>query len=99
MKTPSDPLETALADWRLEPTRNPRFRSGVWARIEAARSGETWSRYMRTHAASVALAFICALTVGIFSGRMRARAEVAAENGKIVAQYVRSLDARTMHRP
>ena len=99
MKSSPDPLDGALAAWRISPTRNPQFRAQVWNRIQETGRVRSWFGYLRGHAAPVALAFAFALVVGVFSGRERARASLEADTGKMAAAYVRSLDARTMRLP
>ncbi len=39
----------ALADWRITPKRNSRFRAEVWQRVEAAQLESSWRGYLRAH--------------------------------------------------
>ena len=96
-KDPS--LSRVLADWRVEPERNPQFRAEVWARIEAAEAAPSWSDYARGHAAWVAGVFALAAVVGAFSGREEARARREVDRAAVAAAYVHSLDARWMRSP
>ncbi|HWL16110.1 MAG TPA: hypothetical protein VNR00_10930 [Opitutus sp.] len=101
MKSPesNEPLSRALADWRVQPARNPGFRAAVWARIEAAGVPASWTDYARRHAAMVTGALLVALVLGGWAGREQARSQVAAERAEIADLYVQSLDAREMSMP
>jgi len=99
MKPSSDPLDDSLAAWRLEPPRDPRFSGNVWDRINHGSAAPTWFAYVRSHAVPVAAAFALATALGIFSGRERARAGLAADTGTMANAYVQSLDARSLRLP
>lgn len=90
------PLSRLLAEWRLAPDRNPRFRADVWARIDAARPARAWSDYARLHVAWVAGVLALAVAVGALTGREEARARANADRAAMAAAYVHSLDARWM---
>jgi len=92
-------LSRTLADWRVAAPRSPRFRTDVWARIEAARRAPTWAGYLRAHGALVAGALMVAVVLGAWSGRERARGRDAAARSALVADYVHGLDARWMRLP
>ena len=96
---PNETLSRALADWRVVPPRNPRFRAEVSARIEAARCTPTWTGYMRAHGTLVAGALMLAVVLGAWTGREQARERAAAARAAIVADYVHGLDARWMRLP
>jgi hypothetical protein len=101
MNTPEspDPLSRALADWQVTLRRNPQFRSGVWARVEAEGGAPSWAAYARSRPALVTVALTLALAAGAMAGRERARARVEAESDRLATSYVQSLDARTMRMP
>lgn len=99
MNIPPDPVSRLLAAWRLEPERDPGFRTQVWHRIELLRQASTWSHFARTHPAAVAGALSIAVVLGAVSGREQARASAAAESSRMASAYVQSLDARTMTMP
>ncbi|MBL9199364.1 MAG: hypothetical protein JNL39_02610 [Opitutaceae bacterium] len=91
-----DPLSRALADWRVQPPRNPQFRASVQARLAPERRAPSWSGYVRAHSAWVATALAVAVLAGGWTGRARARATLAAESVAMAGHYVRGLDARVM---
>ncbi len=95
----TETLSHTLADWRVTPQRNPRFRTAVWARLEADRRPPTWAGYARAHRAIVAAALMAAVVLGAFTGRERARERDAAARAALVADYVHGLDARWMRHP
>lgn len=95
----NDVPERALRDWRVEPRCDPQFRAGVWARIEAMRQAPTWTGYVRAHAALATGLMVVALVSGGWIGREQARARTAADRAALAENYVRALDARTMHMP
>lgn len=99
MNTPQDPLGSDLANWRVQPRRDPAFRQSVWARLEAARRSPTWPAYARAHATVVATVLVLALGLGAMAGREQARARVAADSRALADAYVQSLDARSMRMP
>ena len=96
---PDDSLSRTLAAWRVTPTRDPQFRTAVWARVERARRTPSWTGYVRLHVALVTGTLAVAVVAGGWIGRGQARARVAAEREAIVSQYVQALDARTMRMP
>ena len=96
---PADPLSRTLADWRVVPSRNPQFRAGVWARIEAGKIPATWSRYARAHPTMIGGVLAAAVVVGAFTGREQAKSRTEAESEQMAAAYVYALDARTMTLP
>jgi hypothetical protein len=91
-------LSRALADWRLEPRRDPGFRAAVRARL-AAPGGLSWSEYVRQHAIPVAAACGLAVVAGGWIGHAQARARAAADREQLAESYVRALDARTLPMP
>ncbi|ACB74840.1 hypothetical protein [Opitutus terrae] len=98
MKSPeqNDLFADVLADWRVQPPRDPNFRAAVWARIAATSRGLSWAGYARTHLAALAGALALALLLGGWAGREQARSVVAADRAEIAATYVQTLDARAM---
>ena len=93
------PLRRALADWRVQPTRDPHFRAAVWRRLEAARRPSTWARFARSHPAAVGGLLMVAVVLGAFTGRTEARHRTDADRLAIAADYVHSLDARWLRNP
>jgi hypothetical protein len=96
---PDKPLARLLADWRVEPLRESRFRADVFQRIGALRPASRWTGYLRAHAPVAAGALILALVLGAWTGRERAQARAAADRSKLVSAYVQALDARIMRAP
>lgn len=92
-------LSQALADWRVDPTRDSGFRTAVWARIAAVQRAASWSSYARAHALRLAGAMAVALVLGGWVGREQARSRVEADRAEIARAYVQALDARTMQMP
>jgi hypothetical protein len=92
-------LSQTLAEWRIAPRRDPTFRTGVWARITAARNAASWTSYARAHTVTLASAMALALLVGGWVGREQARSRVAADRAELAQIYVQALDARTMQMP
>lgn len=95
----NDPLNRALADWRVAPARNPQFRAAVWRRLEAARRPSTWTKFARSHPAAVSSVLVAAVLLGAVSGRTRAQHRTAADRLAIATDYVHSLDARWLRNP
>lgn len=91
-----DALSTTLADWRVNPPRDPAFRSAVWSRITAGSRGSTWSGYAQAHLPILAGALALALLIGGWAGREQARLAVEADRAELAAAYVQTLDARAM---
>ena len=98
-RSPQDSLARELASWRVTPPRDPRFRTGVWARIEAAARPSAWTQFARAHAALVSALLVGALAVGALTGRVEAQHKSDRYNDLIAASYVHSLDARWMRHP
>jgi hypothetical protein len=96
---PDDPLSRALADWHVNPSRDPQFRSAVSRRVDAARRPSTWSKFARAHPAVVSALLLGAVLAGAWSGRTEARERIEADRTAIAANYVHSLDARWMRAP
>jgi len=99
MNSPRDSLDQLLSAWRVQPRREPQFRTQVWARIVAARPTDSWAGYLRGHAAAVAGGLALALVLGAVGGRTQARARAAAESERLATSYVQALDARSMRMP
>jgi hypothetical protein len=95
----NESLTRALDGWRVVPARQPQFRAAVWARVERARRGPSWSGYVRAHLAFAAGLMAAALVAGGWVGREQARARAAADRAALAENYVRALDARTMRMP
>lgn len=91
-------LSRTLADWRVEPRRDPGFRAAVRARL-AAPGGLSWGEYLRRHTLPVAAACGLSLLTGGWLGQKQARARAAADREQLAESYVRSLDARTLTQP
>lgn len=91
-------LSRSLADWRLEPRRDPGFRAAVRDRL-AAPGGLGWGAYLRQHTGPVAAACALALLAGGWLGHTQARARVAADRELLAETYVRALDARALTAP
>jgi len=88
-------LDRDLASWRLNPPRNPGFRAAVHARLEDP-AAETWTHFLRRHAAAVGTAGLLALLAGSWIGWEGAVARADADRAALVRSYVQSLDARAM---
>lgn len=96
MNPEDEKLTQVLADWRVAPSTDAEFRTGVWARIARARREVAFAGFVRAHAVPCAALLVVALGVGAWTGRERARARADAERAVIVNSYVSGLDARTM---
>jgi hypothetical protein len=99
MNSSPDPLDSLLPKWRVEPVRQPNFRTEVWHRIAAASQPVNWARFARAHPALVSGALGAALAIGAWTGRAQARAHAADESSRLATAYVQSLDARAMTMP
>jgi hypothetical protein len=88
-----------LRAWRIHPSRNPEFRTAVWARIDAARHPSTWSRFARAHAALVGGVLALAIAVGAWTGHSEAEQRANADRSALAATYVHRLDARWLRTP
>lgn len=98
-RSPQDFLSRELGAWRLTPSRNPQFRTAVWAKIEAAARPSAWAQFARAHAALVSALLVGALALGALTGRVEAQHKSDRYNDLIAASYVHSLDARWMRHP
>ena len=92
-------LSRALAEWRVEPPRDPQFRAKVWSQIEAEPRDPSWPEYVRGRALWVAGAMVLAATVGALTGSSRARSQANADRTALAAEYVHALDPRWMRSP
>ena len=92
---PRDPLDTALAHWRVRPARNPQFRTSVSQRINAA-ARLTWSTYLRGHLVGWSVAAMLALVTAGWGGRAMAQARLDAGREAMVVSYLSGLDPRVM---
>lgn len=88
-----DPLSRTLADWRVTPTRDPRFRTRVWSRIGAA-AREPWGDYVRSHLASWSAAALVAMAFAGWAGRTAAETRLKGEREAMVVAYLVDLDPR-----
>ena len=68
----------------------------MWARIGGTKKTESWSGYLRGHAAAVAGALALAVVLGAVGGRSQARALAAAESARLASAYVQGMDARAI---
>ncbi len=98
--TDSDPLRTQLPAWRVAPPSDPAFRTGVWARIEAARRrvDETWSAYCRRHVGAWSLVLLVGLSGAALLGQRAGAEHSRSERENILAAYLAQIDARAMQR-
>jgi hypothetical protein len=92
-------LGRLLPEGRMEPRRNPHFRTEVWGRIEAAKRVSSWTGYARAHAPWVAGVLALAIVLGAIGGREEARAQASADRSALASAYVHALDARWMRQP
>ena len=92
--TPSrDPLADTLHQWRVQPARDPNFRSTVTQRIDQA-VRLTWSSYIRGHLVGWSIAAMVALVVAGWSGQAMARSRLDASRDAMVITYLSGLDPR-----
>ena len=94
-----DDLSRRLASWRVQPPRDPRFRSAVLARLASADRTSGWLGYARQHAGGVAAALTVAVAAGALGGWGSARYRAAADREELLRTYVDSLDGRSMRQP
>jgi hypothetical protein len=94
-----DPISRLLAGWHLRPTRDPNFRTSVWARIARRQSAPTFGMYLRAHTSLAAGALAIALVLGGLAGRTQARERVSHDRAELARAYVQALDARAMSMP
>lgn len=93
MNDSRDSLSRVLRDWRVPTEPDPRFRLGVWQRIQAS-AGETWSGYVRAHLLRWSIAAVIAMGVAGWSGRAARQARLEAQRGAMVDHYLVGLDPR-----
>lgn len=92
----TQPSIELLNTWRVQPVRDPAFRTQVWRRI-AARQGESgWPAYLRAHALPASGLLAVAMVAGAWVGHEQAREQAEARRDAMVTAYVQSLDARAM---
>lgn len=97
MPESNDPLSSVLAEWRLTPKSNPRFRPAVWQRIQA-RARESWANYVRAHAVGWSVAAVVVVAAGSWTGHAAVRAKLDAERDAMVVAYLSELDPRVQAR-
>jgi hypothetical protein len=98
----SDPaLSRLLRQWQPEAELPPRFQDRVWQRIadgEARPTASLWSAFrqwfeLRFRRPAVALAYVTLLMgIGLTSGYLHARADVAQAQNAAAVRYVRVVD-------
>ena len=93
MNDTNDPFSEALADWRVNPPRDPSFRAGVWARVEAMRR-EPWAAYVRRHALTSGLALLDVVAAGGWIGMRQAHVRVDQDRAMLVQVYLEKIDSR-----
>jgi hypothetical protein len=92
-------MRKALGQWKIAAPLPPRFKEGVWRRIEQAASAPTawelWQRWLEGVFArkAVALAYVAVLLLaGLTAGYVNGRAYEQRANARLATQYVQSLD-------
>jgi len=88
-----DPFSDLLKSWRHEPSAEPRFNAGVWARIAAGRKESSLLSFYRW---TLPLAASLALLLGIGSAVREVRQKHA---DRMAAAYVRTVDPLQMTMP
>jgi hypothetical protein len=88
-----------LPEWKVDPKRNPRFRTEVWGRIEASKAASSWTGYAWAHAPWITGVLALAIVLGAIGGREQARAQASADQAALASAYVHALDARWMRQP
>lgn len=72
---------------------NPRFRTAVWERIEAARrQPRSWFAWAHIHLFGVGTAVAASLLVSAAGGGWIAKVQVAHEREQLVERYLASID-------
>ncbi len=80
-------------EWQVRPVKNPGFRTGVWARIEAARRvPATWGAWLRLNAARCTFLAVASIAVAGTSGGWIAKAQANQNREQLVQRYLASLD-------
>ncbi len=92
---PRDPLADALAEWRVHPTRDPRFRALVAERLRRTAT-LTWTEYIRGHVVGWSVAATLALVAAGWGGRAMAQARLEAGREAMVVSYLSGLDPRVI---
>jgi hypothetical protein len=101
MNPNNDPLDTALASWRVTAPLPPRFQEQVWRKIadagaeSAATPWAIFRGWLRLAFARPAVALACAamlLALGSGTGWWQARQDSARVQNELGARYVQSLD-------
>lgn len=86
-------LSAALRVWRVEPPADPRFRAGVWSRLQR-RVPATWPAYVRGHLAGWAVAAGIAVVAAGWGGHQLAQLRLEAQREQMVVSYLGGLDPR-----
>jgi len=77
----------------VTPVLSPRFRSEVWARIEARRSTPaTWLAWTRLHFAGVATAAVASMVLSAGAAGWVAVRQAGQDREMMVSRYVTSID-------
>jgi hypothetical protein len=92
---PNDPLQHALASWRVQPAADPNFRPAVWNLIRQ-RARESWGGYLRAHLAGWSVAAALAVVAAGWAGRTVAQSKLDASREQMVVSYLGDLDPRVL---
>ncbi len=85
-----DPLSDLLKTWRHEPPAEPRFKAGVWTRIETGREKSRTAAFYRW---ALPLAACLAVVLGVGSAMLEVRQK---HTDRMAAAYVRTVDPLQM---
>ena len=94
-------MREVLREWKVEAPVPPRFKEGVWRRIEQAEKAAgpgLWARVEHVLEAVLPrpkFAFACVavlLAVGVLGGTFAAQATTRRQNAELGLRYVQSLD-------
>jgi len=79
--------------YQTTPERNPGFRSGVWARIEARRRAPaTWSAWLHLNMFRFASLAVATVAIAGFGGGWIATAQANRDHEQLVQRYLASID-------
>ena len=95
MNASPDSLSRTLGAWRISPPADPRFRTAVWARLQAARDTR-WAAYVRQHAAASCAALALAVVAGGWFGQWQAHRQAAQDRDVLATTYLAEIDARVI---
>jgi len=79
--------------WQVRASKNPDFRTAVWARIESARRAPvTWGAWLRLNVYRFAFFAVASVAIAGVGGGWIATAQAKQDREQLVDRYLASID-------